>query len=142
MKKPLIIFTALVALYAVSCAPKKAGKGISKPEKESTVRKNTPLIDETLIGERIIERKDDFNRCFAAEHSNTGGEKIKKVMSLFTLSRDGEVKASGLVSIHPVSREFDACMDSVISSIDFPQTSSDEPVLVFCPVEYRVLKRN
>ncbi len=137
MKNFCLTLIILYNLIFMGCAS-KTGKSLNlQPEKDLN-NKNTADIQKSI--QNKFQSKDaDFNSCFLAERENSkerDNPPLKKLMSLVTLEKDGDIRASDIISTRPVSEEFRKCINSVISSIEFEPIGYDEPVLIFYPLEH------
>ena len=136
MSKTSIIIILLYSVSFVLSCSGKASPGSAAPAKSDKPKLGAAVIDEASIHEKMKGRAQDFNKCFEKEMAKDKDFKVEKVMSLFTLSGDGLVKASGVVSVHPLTDEFKSCFKNIISRMSFDPISTEKPFLIFYPVEY------
>jgi hypothetical protein len=124
-----------------SCASKNNLSGNIGPESNMPDLKNDPsMVDEASVKEKMTEKAADFDRCYTDEIQRDRSAQVKKVMSLVTISKEGNVISSSLISSIPVSADFKDCFKKIFSQMKFSPVSSDRPVLIFYPVEYKSAK--
>ena len=134
-------FFVILSFFLVSCAAKE--DLISKSDKPQVQSPKDIEKEEfnQAIHEKMSERESQFEQCFSRQISKDNDFPVRKVMSLFTLAEEGRLKASNIVSTHPLPDEFKKCFKRIIASIDFPKKNIEEPILIFYPLEYNKRKK-